>query len=230
MGRPTLPTCNLEMKGKQLSVLSYGKIPIWEDSYRKNANLPTGSACGFTYNNYKNTDVHSFLEWLNNFNIAFPILLLSLPSQCYYYLLRSWQGYSGKNCADGYMCRKLRPKNVNASGEPVFLYLFCQASYIHYCKDKNKISTFLNTAFKLNLKTSHTSVQGLNFPLKRKSTEQVSLSWVAIFTYNFKCIIRSLTVSQATGVFHCTFVLVCTSNHSSLAEFVKFEYTSTGFP
>lgn len=30
MGRPTLPTCNLKMTGKQLSVWSYGKIHIEE--------------------------------------------------------------------------------------------------------------------------------------------------------------------------------------------------------
>lgn len=47
---------------------------------------------------------------------------------------------------------------------------------MQYYEDKNKSFMFLTTTFKLNLKTSYALVQGLNLLLKRKSTEQFSLS------------------------------------------------------
>lgn len=65
--------------------------------------------------------------------------------------------------------------------------------------------------------------------LKRKSTVQFSLSWATTSTHDFECIIRSLTESQRAEVFHCSFVLICSGNHSSLAALVEFRYRSTVF-
>lgn len=83
-----------------------------------------------------------------------------------------------------YIHRTPRPKNANSSGQTIQveghggggLSLFCQALHVQCYKDKNKSFIFLSTAFKLNLKTSYASVQGLNLLLKRKSTAQFSLS------------------------------------------------------